>query len=100
MSLVIGKINSNELDLELFLMSCRVLKREMEYKMLDALVEECRSIGIGKINAKYIKTEKNSMVKNLLSDFGFTKLKEDESGNSEWELSDLQNYACKCKVIM
>lgn len=99
-SLVIGKINSNELDLELFLMSCRVLKREMEYKMLDALVEECRSIGIGKINAKYIKTEKNSMVKNLLSDFGFTKLKEDESGNSEWELSDLQNYACKCKVIM
>lgn len=99
-SLVIGRICGSELDLELFLMSCRVLKREMEYKMLDALVEECRSIGVDNINAKYIKTEKNSMVKNLLADFEFTKLNEDEHGNSEWELSNLQNYACKCKVIM
>lgn len=99
-SLVIGRISGNELDLELFLMSCRVLKREMEYKMLDALVEKCRSIGVDKINAKYIKTEKNSMVKNLLADFGFTKLSDDECGNSEWELSDLQNYTCKCNVIL
>lgn len=99
-SLAVGRISDKELELELFLMSCRVLKREMEYKMLDALVEKCRSIGVNKINAKYIKTEKNSMVKNLLADFGFTKLKEDEHENSEWELSDLQNYACKCKVIM
>ena len=98
-SLVIGKINGKELDLELFLMSCRVLKRDMEYKMLDVLVEKCRDIGVDKIKAKYIKTEKNLMVKNLLADFGFTKLSEDESENSEWELSDLQNYTCKCKVI-
>lgn len=67
-------------------MSCRVLKREMEYKMFDALVEKCRSVGIDKINAKYLKTEKNSMVKNLLADFGFAKLSEDEQGNSYWEL--------------
>ena len=99
-SLLIGKISGKELDLELFLMSCRVLKREMEYKMFDALVEKCRGIGVGKIKAKYIKTEKNSMVKNLLADFGFTKLSEDEHENSEWELSDLQNYTNKCKVIM
>lgn len=99
-SLVVGRISGNELNLELFLMSCRVLKREMEYKMLDALVGKCRDIGVDKIKAKYIKTEKNSMVKNLLADFGFTKLSEDEHENSEWELSDLQNYTNKCKVIM
>jgi FkbH-like protein len=98
-SLVVGRIRGNELNLELFLMSCRVLKREMEYKMLDALVEKCRDIGVDKIKAKFIKTEKNSMVKNLLADFGFTKLKEDEHENSEWELSNLQNYTNKCKVI-
>lgn len=99
-SLVVGRISGNELNLELFLMSCRVLKREMEYKMLDVLVGKCRDIGVDKIKAKYIKTEKNSMVKNLLADFGFTKLSEDEHENSEWELSDLQNYTNKCKVIM
>lgn len=99
-SLVIGKINGKEVDLELFLMSCRVLKREMEYKMFDAFIEKCRSLGIEKINAKYIKTEKNSMVKNLLADFGFTKLSGDEQGDSEWELTNLQNYTCKCKVIL
>ena len=98
-SLVIGRIRGKELELDLFLMSCRVLKREMEYKMLDALVEKCRDIGVDKIKAKYIKTEKNLMVKNLIADFGFTKLNEDEYENSEWELNNLQNYTNKCKVI-
>lgn len=98
-SLAIGKIDRSVLSIELFLMSCRVLKRDMEFAMIDSIVEECKKKGINKIKAKYLKTNKNNMVKNLLSEFGFIKLNEDSDENSEWELNDLQNYEYKCKVI-
>ena len=98
-SLAIGKINDDELDLELFLMSCRVLKRDMEYLMLDEIVNACKKRNINRIVARYLKTEKNAMVKNLLSDFGFDKLNENENGDSEWKLKDLVNYKAKCKCI-
>lgn len=98
-SLAIGKIENDTLNIELFLMSCRVLKRDMEFAMFDKLVGECKKRDIKKIKARYLKTDKNSMVKNLLSEFGFTKLSEDSDENSEWELDDLQNYKCKCEVI-
>ena len=39
------------------------------------------------------------MVKNLLSEFGFKKIEEDEAGNSKWELSELSRYINKCGVI-
>lgn len=98
-SLAIGKINGSELNLELFLMSCRVLKREMEFAMCDSLIEECKKRNISKINAEYIKTSKNDMVKNLLAEFGFSKLSEDDKGNSKWELDELSSYTYKCSII-
>mgnify|MGYP000037274254 FL=1 len=45
-SVVIGEISGNTLHIELWLMSCRVLKRDMELAMLDTLVAECRKQGI------------------------------------------------------
>ncbi len=85
-SVVIGKINGKVLDIELWLMSCRVLKKKMEYAMLDTLVENSRQKGIETIIGHYYPTAKNGMVKELYKDFGFTKTKEDENGNTEWEL--------------
>ena len=43
-------------------MSCRVLKREMEFAMFDALIEQCQARGIRKILGVYIPSKKNSMV--------------------------------------
>ena len=79
-------------------MSCRVLKRDMEYAMLDRLTEICRNRGITKIYGYYLKTAKNSMVKNLFSDFGFTKLTEEENGNSSYVL-EISGYQKKNRYI-
>ncbi len=97
-SVVIGEINDKVCDIELWLMSCRVLKKNMEYAMLDRLVEECVAMGITKIIGHYYPTAKNSMVKNLFADFGFAKTKEDENGNTEWELY-VDGYENKNNVI-
>ncbi|MBE6881212.1 MAG: HAD-IIIC family phosphatase [Ruminococcaceae bacterium] len=85
-SVVIGKINGDTLDVILWLMSCRVLKRDMEYAMLDNLVERAQEKGIKEIKGYYYPTAKNKMVKELYADFGFDKISEDEEGNTVWSL--------------
>ena len=97
-SVVIGKINKNELHIDLWLMSCRVLKRNMEYAMLDTLADECRLKNIDTIYGYYYKTKKNNMVSGLYRDFGFENLSLSENGDSVWKL-DIKNYKHKNNII-
>ncbi|MBQ8790203.1 MAG: HAD-IIIC family phosphatase [Ruminiclostridium sp.] len=97
-SVVIGKINGDTLDVILWLMSCRVLKRDMEYAMLDNLVERAAQKGIREIKGYYYPTAKNKMVKELYADFGFTKISEDEEGNTVWSL-ETAGYKTKNNYI-
>lgn len=101
-STLIGKIageDRDELHMELWLMSCRVLKRDMEYAMMDQLVEKCRSAGIRRIYGYYYPTAKNAMVKNFYELQGFTRIAEDAEGNTTWEYCIPENYENRNKVI-
>ncbi len=101
-SIVIGRIDGegqDELHMELWLMSCRVLKRDMEYAMMDELVEKAREHGIKKIYGYYYPTAKNTMVKDFYALQGFTKISEDEEGNSIWEFIVDETYQKKQSVI-
>ena len=97
-SVVIGKVNGDTLDIDLWLMSCRVLKRDMEYAMLDNLCDRAKQRGLKTVKGYYYPTAKNKMVKELYGDFGFTKVSEDADGNTVWELS-LSGYEPKNKYI-
>lgn len=96
-SVVIGEKRKDTLHIELWLMSCRVLKRDMELAMLDSLVNRCREEGIRYIRGYYFKTQKNAMVKELYGDFGFIKT-EDNGSDTQW-LLDTEDYENKNKVI-
>ena len=85
-SVVIGEKDAGTLHIRLWLMSCRVLKRDMEFAMLDELVAQCVSAGIHTIRGYYYPTAKNKMVRDLYERFGFTKVSEDDAGNTEWTL--------------
>lgn len=97
-SLVIGKKNGDTLELILWLMSCRVLKRDMEQAMLDTLVWRSRESGIRKLHGYYYKTAKNAMVKDFYGTMGFQKLSE-KDGDSEWEYVIPETYENKNLVI-
>lgn len=97
-SVVIGKCDGDTLHVELWLMSCRVLKRDMELAMLDELAKKCRERGITQIIGYYYKTAKNNMVSKLYETFGFTLTEESENGDSVWSL-DLSSYEFRNKVI-
>ena len=97
-SVVIGHKNGTVLDMELWLMSCRVLKRNMEQAMLDTLVEKCRQAGITHIHGYYYPTAKNHMVEKLYETFGFTLTQQDDAGNTVWELP-VEGYEKQNHVI-
>lgn len=97
-SIAIGKLEGDACDIELWLMSCRVLKRDMEYAMMDEMVKRCKSAGVTILRGHYLPTEKNKMVKNFYGDMGFTLVSENQDGSSDWTL-DLKGYENQNKHI-
>jgi FkbH-like protein len=104
-SLVIGNIRENsdtcdkELHIDLWLMSCRVLKRDMEFAMMDALVAKAKEKGITTIYGYYYPTAKNKMVKDFYLLQGFEKDGEDEEGNATFSFRIPDDYENKNKYI-
>lgn len=98
-SAVIGRIEENICHIDLWLMSCRVLKRNVEYAMMDYFIQECIIKKIKKIMGYYYPTKKNEMVKEFYKIMGFTLITEDLEGNSIWNYLIPKNYQNKNKVI-
>ena len=91
-SIVLGRIEGAQLHMDLWLMSCRVLKREMEFAMLDSLVERARANGVKEIIGSYLPTPKNGMVEDHYEKLGFTlQSRDEESKKSIWSL-DVNTY--------
>ena len=72
-SVVLGRREGRLLHMDLWLMSCRVLKRDMEHAMLDVLVERARELEIEEIVGYYIPSAKNGMVKDFYERLSFTQ---------------------------
>lgn len=98
-SVVIGTRKGDELHIDLWLMSCRVLKRDMEYAMMDELVSKCMAAGIRRMVGYYYPTRKNGMVSGFYADQGFSKVSEDNEGNTVWEYIITETYQKKNGVI-
>lgn len=98
-SVVIGRKEDDTLHMDLWLMSCRVLKRDMEFAMMDTLVHTCQKAGITKIKGYYYPTPKNKMVENFYELQGFTQEEQDHEGNSIWYFEITSEYQNKNKAI-
>lgn len=98
-SMVIGRIVENECLVDLWVMSCRVLKRDLELAMMDALVRECQKRSLKKILGIYIPTAKNVLVKDHYETLGFMKMQKHDGDITEWEFPLSSNYVNKNTVI-
>ena len=94
-SLSIGKQVGDVLEIPLWIMSCRVLKRDMEIAMLNELVDLAKKRGIKKLRGTYIPSKKNSMVKDHYKNLGF-KFEKEENNIFTWvlEITDYQPKEC------
>lgn len=101
-SLLIGqkdKNNPKNLNMILWLMSCRVLKRDMECAMMDSLVAECNKQGYETITGFYYPTAKNNMVREFYDTMKFESVSEDEEGNRTYIFRLTDDYEVMNKVI-
>jgi FkbH-like protein len=92
-SVIIGRRVDETLELDLWIMSCRVLKRDMELAMLDALVSRCTSLGVARLRGHYIRSPKNAMVSEHYMKLGFApEPTEVPDPDHSWWTLDLANY--------
>ena len=98
-SVLVGRVAGETLEIDVWLMSCRVLKREMELAMFDTLVEQCRVRGIRRIIGVYTPSKKNGMVSGLYGELGFTAASKSDGGQQVWEYDVPPDYEAKsCHV--
>lgn len=68
-------------EIDTWLMSCRVLRRDVEKFMMDCAVAAAKAAGIEKLRGRYLRTEKNGQVAGLFPSLGFeTKSRSDDEG--------------------
>jgi FkbH-like protein len=85
-SVVIGRRDGDRLELETWLMSCRVISRRLEEFVLDQLVEVARSEGLARLSGRYVPTRKNGLVAGHYDRLGFRRVGEEDDGSSTWVL--------------
>lgn len=75
------------MEIDTWLMSCRVLGRRMEEAMLAQLVAAARRRGATRLIGWYRPTAKNAMVADHYEKLGFSLISRDAEGGSEWALT-------------
>lgn len=96
-TLLIARVDGDIAHIDLWLMSCRVLKRTMEYAMLDSLVKQAKIRNIKTLVGYYYKSRKNIMVERFYGECGFA-LQEQNGEDSIWQL-DIEKYKSKTFFI-
>ena len=84
-SVVVGEQKADALHIQLWLMSCRVFKRDLEWAMFRELRNHARKAGITSLIGHYIPTKKNGLVKEHYQTLGFKNTSMEEDGSSWWE---------------
>lgn len=83
---MMARFDSGVLDIETFLLSCRVIGRNVETAMLAYLCQRASHRGIHLLQGRVVPTAKNAPSQDLFSRHAFQKAKEMESGEMSWTL--------------
>ena len=91
-------VYNRTLNIIIWLMSCRVFSRNLEFAMFDHLIKLCKNNKIYTIHGNYIKSEKNFIVKDFYKSLSFKKIN-DKKNCTKWEFKINNKYIRKNKII-
>jgi FkbH-like protein len=77
--------NSKNVILDSFLMSCRIIGRNIEFVFIDYIIKELANKGYQTLGADYIQSSKNALVENFYDKVGFNII-ENTNGTKKYEL--------------
>lgn len=87
--IVIGKPVDQSIRLDTWLMSCRVLGRQVEEATMNLVAAEARRLGAARLIGEYLPTKKNGMVRDHYQKLKFQRIESKDDGATEWELGVL-----------
>jgi FkbH-like protein len=89
------------LQIDNWVMSCRVFGRQLEFEVMNIVVESARQRGAKGLIADYIATSKNKVISGLYPSLGFAAVNETAptNGATRWFLN-LANYILRDSQIM
>ena len=98
-AVLIGRLTQPDtLTIDTWLMSCRVLGRQVEEACLNVMIDAACRLGASKLQGEFIPSAKNSMVREHYRKLGFTLEATEADGSTRWVL-DLDSHEKK-PVIM
>lgn len=84
-------LNEDMVEIENLIMSCRVMGRKIELSIMRAVEEKLFADGFKKIIAKYIPTQKNLPVKNLMEKLNYNLLETQKNGIKSYSKKIIKN---------
>lgn len=98
-SIVIGRMqDQHDLLIDTWLMSCRVLGRQVEPTTLNLVAETAKRLGARRLIGDYVPTKKNSMVRDHYGRLGFALIEEWPDGRRRFSL-DLPTFVLAATFI-
>jgi len=85
-SVVIAERDGDVLDIDTWLMSCRVLGRSVEHALLALVAERACGLGARAIRGRYVDSGRNGIVRGMYESLGFRRIDEGAEGESVWWL--------------
>ena len=99
-SIVIAQIVGEVMHIDTWLMSCRVLKREVEEEVLNELVRLAKVRGCNNLHGVYLRTAKNEMVSDFYLKMGFRLLHDStDTREFEFDITESQPIPTKIKIL-
>jgi FkbH-like protein len=99
-SIVIIQQVKSSLLIDTWLMSCRVLKRQVEDEVLNELARLGKARNCAQLEGIYLPTAKNEMVRDFYSRMGFTLISESEKARDfQLPLETFRTIPTKIKII-
>ncbi len=96
--LIVKSVSNDSAFIENWAMSCRVLERSFEEYILNKVLGFLKEKKFKVLNAEYIQTKKNSLVKDLYSKLGFTKLNDQNFSISLQKIKTLKTFVKENKA--
>ncbi|MEQ8717550.1 MAG: HAD-IIIC family phosphatase [Acidimicrobiales bacterium] len=85
-AVLLAREEGDTLDVDSFVMSCRVIGRRLEHALFDALVAEARRRSCRGVTATYVPTERNGLIADVYEELGLCRVARDEDGTTHWRL--------------
>lgn len=85
-SVLLACKTNDVLEIDTWVMSCRVLRRGVEHLLMNHVYEATRDAGLSTIRGEFIPTERNALVARHYAGLGFHETHSNQDGATFWEL--------------